>query len=63
MEELTMNHGPIFTCKRLRLLSYLKEKGFLPYATIPDSSNPRYNVWLFANSPALERAIDSYFNG
>ena len=54
-------HGEYFTCKRLRLLEYLKNEGFCPYLTLPDVSNPRYNVWRFKNSPELEKAIDRYF--
>ena len=50
-----------YTCKRMMLLSYLKNLGFLPELTVPDVSNPRYNVWKFRNSPELEDAIDRYF--
>lgn len=52
-----------YTCKRLRLLEYLKSEGFIPYLTLPDVSNPRFNVWRFKNTPALEAAIDRYFKG
>lgn len=51
-----------YTCKRLRLLEYLKSEGFIPYLTLPDVNNPRFNVWRFKNTPALEDAIDRYFN-
>lgn len=50
-----------YTCKRLRLLQYLTEKGFQPYLTLPDVKNPKYNVWRFTNSPELEEAINEYF--
>ena len=51
-----------YTCKRLRMLQYLKEQGFIPYLTLPDVQNPRYNVWKFKNTPELEDAIDRYFD-
>ena len=61
-----MNNGckhsrEFYTCKRMRLLQYLKEQGFLPELTLPDVSNPKFNVWKFRNSPELEEAIDRYF--
>lgn len=62
MKERTLKHGEYYTCKRLRMLQYLKEEGFLPYLTLPDSGNPRFNVWRFKNSPELEEVIDRYFN-
>lgn len=51
-----------YVCKRLRLLEYLKNEGFIPYATFPDKDNPRYNVWRFKNSPELQKALDAYFS-
>lgn len=57
-----MHKAKYYTCKRLRLLAYLKEKGFKPFKTIPDANNTNYNWWLFENTPELERALDHYFN-
>ena len=54
-------HGEVFCCKRLRLLEYLRKEGFMPYATIPEASNPKYYNWLFHNDEKLESAINSYF--
>lgn len=51
-----------YTCKRLRLLSFLKQRGFMPYETVPDVNNPAFNVWLFHNSPELREAVEEYFN-
>lgn len=51
-----------YACKRLRLLSFLKERGFMPYETVPDVNNPKFNVWLFHNSPELREAVEEYFN-
>lgn len=50
-----------YTCKRMRMLTYLKAKGFLPYETIPDVKNPRLSCWLFHNTPELEKCIEEYF--
>lgn len=56
-----MKHGAVYTCRRLRLLSYLKEHGRLPFETIPDVRNPLFNVWRFKNDAELEQLIDNYF--
>lgn len=50
-----------YVCKRLRLCRYLLEHGFNPYRIVPDRDNPRYNVYLFDQSPALAAAITDYF--
>lgn len=55
-------HGEVFTCKRLRLLSYLRKRGFIPYATVPEVTNPVFYNWLFKNTPQLENALDEYFS-
>lgn len=56
-----MKHGEFYLCKRLRLLEFLRSKGFIPEQTLPDCNNPKYLVWRFRNSVELEAAIDSYF--
>ena len=50
-----------YTCKRLRLLEFLKSKGFKPIKTIPDANNPAFNWWLFDNSAELEKTLEEYF--
>lgn len=57
-----LQHGEVYTCKRLRLLEYLLSEGFEPYTTIPDSQNWKYKNWLFKNSPELEMCLHQYFN-
>lgn len=59
---MNIKHGETYCCRRLRLLEYLLNKGFEPYATIPEPTNYKYKNWLFYNSPALERVITEYFN-
>ena len=51
-----------YTCRRLRLLKYLLDKGFEPEAEVPDPQNYRYKLWLFRNSLELEEALDEYFS-
>ena len=51
----------IYTCKRLRMLEYLKNHGYTPFATIPDPTNARYNWWLFENSTEFEAVVNAYF--
>lgn len=56
-----MKHGEFYTCKRLRMLSWLKEHGRLPIQTLPDAQNPSFNVWVFKNDAELESLIAEYF--
>ena len=51
---------PYFTCRRLRLLEYLRGKGFYPIRVLPDVNNPRFNVWLFETSDELADALEAY---
>lgn len=51
-----------YTVKRMRLLKYLVDKGFANYEVIPDPTNPKFNWFLFENTPALEVAIEEYFS-
>lgn len=57
-----LKHGRIYTCKRLNLLKYLRSKGFIPFETIPELTNPKFLNWQFVNTPELEDAIDEYFD-
>ena len=59
MNEL--KHNEFYSCKRLRLLQFLMERGFMPESEIPDPTNIRYKWWIFRNTPELEIAIDEYF--
>lgn len=59
--ERQCKHGEIYICKRLKLLQYLMEKGFMPDHDMPDITNLKYKWWVFNNSPELEDAIDEYF--
>jgi hypothetical protein len=61
VERQCKHRAEFYTCKRIRLLQYLKERGFMPVLTLPDVSNPRYNIWKFKNTPELEEAVEAYF--
>ena len=51
-----------YTVKRLRLLKHLVDSGFTDFEVIPDPTNPKYNWFLFENTPALEKVIEAYFD-
>ena len=57
-----MKHGNYYSCRRLRLLEYLLQKGFEPVQTVPDHTNWRFKNWIFENSAELEAALTEYFN-
>ena len=50
-----------YVCKRLRLCRHLMDYGFHPFRIVPDRNNPRYNVYLFEQTPALEKVLSDYF--
>lgn len=56
-----LKYGDTYACKRLRMLSYLTDLGYEPYATVPDPRNPKYNIWLFDNNDEFEAVVDDYF--
>lgn len=62
MENQCKHKKEYYTCKRMKLLIFLRNKGFIPEQTIPDLHNPKYLVWRFKNSPELEKAIEEYFS-
>lgn len=46
----------------LKLARYLESKGFMIVSTRPDLKDTGRNVFLFANTPQLRQAIDTYMN-
>jgi hypothetical protein len=51
-----------YVCKRLRLLTWLKSKGYEPYGFSSDFANPHYNVYFFdKDEPGFKDALDEYF--
>jgi hypothetical protein len=59
--EYTEHKRDYYTCKRLRLLTFLKDRGFTPFATIPEPTNIKFNWWLFDNTPELQSCLNEYF--
>ena len=51
---------PYYYCSRLRLLEFLRNRGFYPLKTLPDAKDPRYNVWMFENTPELADAVEEF---
>lgn len=51
-----------YVCSRLRLLSHLKNMGYLPYDSAPDFKNPKFNVYFFdRDEDGFEEALNKYF--
>lgn len=61
MMERQCKHGAIYVCKRLKMVRFLRDRGFIPFKTLPDKDNPKYNVWQYYNTPELEDAVTEYF--
>lgn len=58
-----MKHNATYTVKRLRLLTWLVNRGFKDYDIIPDpTSTKNYNWFVFENTEALEEAVNEYFS-
>lgn len=51
-----------FICTKFRLCKYLMDRGFIPYASKPDKFNPQYRVYLFEETPALNKAVSQYIH-
>ena len=55
-------HGNTYCCRRLRMLEWLRSRGWMPYAVVPDCQNPKYSVWLFDNTQeGFEDDVYFYF--
>lgn len=50
-----------FLCNRLRLCTYLMDRGFHPAQVLPDANNPRFSVFLFDETPELAATVEQYF--
>lgn len=57
----TTNQSRTYVCKRLRLCRHLIDRGFKPYRIVPDMNNPKYNVYLFTQTPELYETVEKYF--
>lgn len=52
----------MYICRRLRLLSFLQERGFQFISTMPDKNNPKFTVWVFVKTPTLMKAVEEYYS-
>lgn len=52
----------MYVCKKMRLCNFLLKRGFQYERIDVDVFNPKYNVWIFRNSPALQDAITEYYS-
>lgn len=60
--DLVMNSKKYYYAKRLRMLSYLIERGFKDYEVIQDPTSKKgYNWFVFKRSPELDKAVNEYF--
>ena len=50
-----------FLCTRLRMYTYLTEKGFTPKEVLPDANNPSYQSFVFDRTPELAAAVVRYY--
>lgn len=55
------NERKTYVCKRARMCSFLRSRGFEPYKIAPDRDNPIYDVFLFSATPELYKAVMEFF--
>lgn len=57
-----MTNENLYFVKRLRLLTWLIQRGFKDYEVIPDpTSRNGYNWFVFKRTPEFDKAIEEYF--
>ena len=52
----------MYVCRRMKLCGFLLKKGFQYIEVVPDRYNPRFNCWLFKNTPELKNAVEEYYS-
>lgn len=50
----------MYLCRRI-IVWILIKKGIYYEKIIADKYNPRYNCWLFKNTPELKNAVEEYY--
>lgn len=58
MKEL--KYGNYYYCKTIRRLDWLRNRGFIPFKTQTNLTNPKLLVWVFENSLELEKALEEF---
>lgn len=51
-----------YVCRKIRLCTYLLEKGFEYMEEKPDVFKPNRKVWIFEETPSLRNAIEEYYS-
>lgn len=51
-----------YVCKKMRLLTFLQQKGFQFIKAQNDRENPLYVVWIFEDTPELRSTIEEYYS-
>ena len=51
-----------YVCRKIRLCTYLLEKGFKYIEEKPNVFIPSRKVWIFEETPALRDAIEEYYS-
>ena len=60
--EHLMNTEQLFYVKRMRMLSWLIDRGFKDYEVINDPiSDKGYNWFVFRRTPEFDKAVTEYF--
>lgn len=57
-----MEKEKTYTCRRLRLFTYLKKAGFDEEYSRPDIKNTKFLVWVFKDSKELRDKVEEYYD-
>lgn len=52
----------MYVCRKLKLYSFLINKGFNCEFIRPDVNDPKRKVWIFKDSNKLRDAIEEYYS-
>lgn len=50
-----------YVCRKIRLYSFLLDKGFKPVQVRPDRDQNERLVWIFDDTQVLRNAIEEYY--
>ena len=51
-----------YVCRKIRLCTYLIEKGFMYLEEKPNVFDPKRKVWVFEETIDLRNAIEEYYS-
>lgn len=49
-----------FVVKHLRMMMFLRERGFEPVDIVPDKNNYNYVVWVYQITPKFKSALNEW---